>query len=175
MDRQIVDAHFKSQYWKDICFSIKQRANNICEICRSEKIQNAHHTTYERFGNENLEDLLGVCLSCHFKEHHKNPKLKIRDAKVKSPRIKIPKLAKVKILVKNSNLKEQNKIRENKENLERKQKILIQSLCNAILNKMERDERMKVPIPFDDILEKDESAFSNFYSKLVINLSKTRT
>lgn len=45
------------------------RAKGKCERCREANLQEVHHKTYEHFGNEPLEDLEGLCLSCHVAHH----------------------------------------------------------------------------------------------------------
>ena len=45
--------------------AVRQRSGNRCERCKRRKMQSVHHLTYERLGNERLEDLLAVCNPCH--------------------------------------------------------------------------------------------------------------
>ena len=42
-----------------------ERAGRWCERCHERPIENVHHLTYERLGNERQDDLLGVCRACH--------------------------------------------------------------------------------------------------------------
>ena len=45
------------------------RANGICERCREYKAIHVYHLTYERVGEENLEDLQALCFDCHDDAH----------------------------------------------------------------------------------------------------------
>lgn len=47
------------------------RADQKCGRCGSTEGLEVHHLTYERLGNEEPEDLLVVCRSCHEKEDDK--------------------------------------------------------------------------------------------------------
>lgn len=58
-----------SDQWKEKRKSIIERCNNICENCKSKPVEDVHHLTYERLGNELLEDLLGLCKECHENKH----------------------------------------------------------------------------------------------------------
>ena len=39
------------------------------EYCRHRPLENVHHRTYASFGQEPLEDLMGVCRTCHRRIH----------------------------------------------------------------------------------------------------------
>lgn len=45
-------------------FAIEKAANK-CQLCGRKEELTVHHLNYERFGQENDEDLLVVCVRCH--------------------------------------------------------------------------------------------------------------
>lgn len=47
---------------------------NHCQVCRSTNGLNVHHNTYERVGEESMDDLAVLCRSCH-RIYHANGKL----------------------------------------------------------------------------------------------------
>lgn len=57
--------HSKTKHWKSIRAKAMLRAKGICERCGRKKRLYAHHKTYEREGEELLEDILMVCSQCH--------------------------------------------------------------------------------------------------------------
>jgi phage terminase large subunit GpA-like protein len=64
--RKAYNQYIKSSAWKKLCKQVRQRARNICERCRCFATRlEVHHLTYERFQNELLDDLQGLCPSCH--------------------------------------------------------------------------------------------------------------
>lgn len=65
--------YLRSEKWKEIRNKIISRCKNICEVCESAPAEQVHHLTYVRLGNEELNDLLGVCGECHELIHsHQN-------------------------------------------------------------------------------------------------------
>ena len=58
---------------------IKQRAGFVCEYCRKRGIEDLHHRTYAREGQENVEDLMGVCRACHRAIHSGSVGLVVSD------------------------------------------------------------------------------------------------
>lgn len=62
------DAYLKSPAWRDL--KDRYRASDLPQICMcgDTKVQ-FHHTTYERVGCEQLEDLLPLCQACHAQAH----------------------------------------------------------------------------------------------------------
>lgn len=64
------NTYLASQEWRWKREEVLARAGGLCEVegCRS-KAEQVHHTTYERVGNEALEDLLALCSSCHEQWH----------------------------------------------------------------------------------------------------------
>ena len=65
-DYQIYQA---SNEWKARVTKVMLRANGLCERCREHKAIHVHHLTYERVGEENLEDLQALCFDCHDDAH----------------------------------------------------------------------------------------------------------
>lgn len=63
------DEYTKTEEWALLRQQVKLRCDNICEKCGVAKVEVIHHISYERVGNENLEDLLGLCDICHQNEH----------------------------------------------------------------------------------------------------------
>jgi 5-methylcytosine-specific restriction endonuclease McrA len=73
--------YLESQYWQEVRKSelkeqAKERGYNYCEKCGAtpndvtrETALHVHHKTYERLGEERLEDLMIICRTCHEKEH----------------------------------------------------------------------------------------------------------
>jgi 5-methylcytosine-specific restriction endonuclease McrA len=64
------DAYMRSHQWRARRLSVIRRCRGICERCKRLPVSSVHHLTYARFGNELLEDLLGVCVKCHRTLHH---------------------------------------------------------------------------------------------------------
>lgn len=62
-------SHIKSAAWKRKRLQVIQRAGGTCERCGKWAIVNVHHLTYERVGDEELSDLIGVCPRCHEELH----------------------------------------------------------------------------------------------------------
>jgi hypothetical protein len=67
MVKERVDYHqyLASREWALKKEAVRERPGGICERCHSAPIQSTHHLTYERLGNELLEDLQGLCRPCH--------------------------------------------------------------------------------------------------------------
>ncbi len=69
--RNEYEAYLASDAWKQLREHVILRSGNSCEICEMGPVEEVHHLTYTRIGNENLEDLLGVCQLCHRAIHSK--------------------------------------------------------------------------------------------------------
>jgi len=65
LDKSEYQEYLASREWAEKKEAVKKRAAYICERCGRRPIQATHHLTYERVGNEDLEDLQGVCRNCH--------------------------------------------------------------------------------------------------------------
>ncbi len=57
--------YYASREWALLKEEVKGRSGGRCERCKVGPHESTHHLTYERFGCELLEDLLGVCEACH--------------------------------------------------------------------------------------------------------------
>jgi hypothetical protein len=57
--------YLASREWALKKEAVRKRSRNSCERCGRVPMQATHHLTYERIGNELLEDLQGVCNPCH--------------------------------------------------------------------------------------------------------------
>lgn len=61
--------YLASEAWSQKREAVIARCAGICEQCMMNRVQQIHHLTYERLGNERLEDLMGLCARCHMKIH----------------------------------------------------------------------------------------------------------
>jgi 5-methylcytosine-specific restriction endonuclease McrA len=74
------EAYVASPHWRSIRQSVleAQRTRlqrNMCEGCGSDGGGfDVHHKTYERLGNELVEDCQVLCKQCHDKLHGRDPK-----------------------------------------------------------------------------------------------------
>lgn len=57
--------YYASREWALMKEQVRERSRGLCERCYNGKHEHTHHLTYERFGNELLKDLVGVCEPCH--------------------------------------------------------------------------------------------------------------
>ncbi len=57
--------YLRSPEWRELTSQVRRRCDGICERCHRVEMCDTHHLTYERVYHERLEDLLGVCRSCH--------------------------------------------------------------------------------------------------------------
>ena len=57
--------YLASREWRVKRKEVIEDRGGICERCASRPIQNVHHLTYERVGQEHSDDLMGVCRPCH--------------------------------------------------------------------------------------------------------------
>ena len=65
--------YYLSASWKRIRKEKLREADYQCERCGSAINLNVHHTTYDNLGNENLDDLVVLCASCHAQVHGLKP------------------------------------------------------------------------------------------------------
>jgi hypothetical protein len=61
--------YLASVEWAKIRAKVFRRAGGVCECCCDATARHCHHVTYDRLGNELLEDLLAVCIPCHEEIH----------------------------------------------------------------------------------------------------------
>jgi len=67
--------YLKTKHWQ----GVKNRMYNSkikyeCNCCGKRKGLQLHHKSYNRVGNERLNDLIWLCGDCHEKVHEGNPK-----------------------------------------------------------------------------------------------------
>ena len=67
--RKGYNEYLKSEKWQQLRHKIFRRCHGVCEGCGDRPAVEVHHLTYERFGDELLFDLVGVCEECHEKVH----------------------------------------------------------------------------------------------------------
>lgn len=66
--------YMESDAWANKRFERLKKDNFQCQMCGSAKNLNVHHVTYERLGNEDMNDLVTLCNKCHSKVHSKDKK-----------------------------------------------------------------------------------------------------
>lgn len=75
-----MDAKYKkylgSNEWKNIRNKRLERDGFKCVCCGAAANLEVHHTTYDRIGNENIEDLITLCKDCHKAIHNSRDKIK---------------------------------------------------------------------------------------------------
>lgn len=64
------DEYLKTDHWQQVRSEALQRANYRCQLCCSKENLNVHHNNYENLWNEQLEDVVTLCRSCHAKFHN---------------------------------------------------------------------------------------------------------
>ena len=63
--RNNYEAYMASAEWRALRSRALERDRNQCQTCLSEDDLEVHHKTYERLGNELMEDLITLCHDCH--------------------------------------------------------------------------------------------------------------
>ncbi len=77
-----------SSKWKTICAQIRNRDDNKCRLCDSTEKLHVHHLTYERLGNERLQDLVTLCELCHSDQHKLANTIRINNKRLKGDKDK---------------------------------------------------------------------------------------
>jgi 5-methylcytosine-specific restriction endonuclease McrA len=67
--RAMYDSYMLSREWSEKRRAVIARDNGVCQRCEDAAIEQVHHLTYERIGNERLDDLIGLCAACHAIAH----------------------------------------------------------------------------------------------------------
>ena len=70
--------YLKSEWWQQLRTKRLKFDNWRCCMCGTGENLSVHHVTYERLGNEDLNDLITLCRDCHKKYPHLND---LREAK----------------------------------------------------------------------------------------------
>lgn len=65
MNRSERHRYYASREWAILKEQVRERSGGRCERCGNRPYEQTHHLTYERLGNELLEDLQGLCAPCH--------------------------------------------------------------------------------------------------------------
>lgn len=55
--------------WRSRRNRVLLRAANKCELCFASERLDVHHRTYERYGEEQVGDLIALCRTCHQRQH----------------------------------------------------------------------------------------------------------
>ena len=55
----------KTPWWGFVHDRTIKRGRGLCELCQDHEAREAHHTTYERIGEEKPDDLVALCRRCH--------------------------------------------------------------------------------------------------------------
>lgn len=77
--------YLKTKHWNNIKQQMYKKYRYHCCVCGWSHGIQIHHKTYERVGNESLDDLIYICKACH-KLYHDNPDLFKGKELVNSPR-----------------------------------------------------------------------------------------
>lgn len=59
------ERYMRSSDWFAKRKLVLERDRHRCQTCHSTERLEVHHATYERLGNEDLEDLITLCHDCH--------------------------------------------------------------------------------------------------------------
>jgi 5-methylcytosine-specific restriction endonuclease McrA len=65
------DEYLKSLHWKILRQKYIETYGDKCEICDN-KGEQLHHLNYDNLGNEEFDDLMLLCSSCHYANHKLN-------------------------------------------------------------------------------------------------------
>ena len=69
MGSQFYEDYLKSPAWREKRKEVLARSGGYCEQCCTAKARHVHHKTYDRLGNEDLDDLEALCIPCHASKH----------------------------------------------------------------------------------------------------------
>jgi 5-methylcytosine-specific restriction endonuclease McrA len=61
--------YLDSEHWKARSNLARERDGRQCRDCGSKQNLNVHHLTYDRLGEERLDDLITLCRGCHLARH----------------------------------------------------------------------------------------------------------
>jgi len=61
--------YLRSSKWTVLRTSVLIRDNSTCQSCGSKNNLHIHHITYEKLGDERMEDLVTLCSICHQEVH----------------------------------------------------------------------------------------------------------
>jgi 5-methylcytosine-specific restriction endonuclease McrA len=63
------EQYLQSPEWATIRSKVMDRDDNWCQYCGRHEAKEVHHLTYKNRGNEQMEDLISLCIPCHSKQH----------------------------------------------------------------------------------------------------------
>lgn len=63
--------YLNSDAWRAKRRKVLDRCGGLCEGCRNAPVNQVHHLTYAHVGDELLYELVGLCVDCHERAHHK--------------------------------------------------------------------------------------------------------
>lgn len=63
--------YLNSEHWLEFARIVREFWGNKCVMC-NKSAKDVHHRTYERLGNERLQDVVLLCRDCHDKHHEKS-------------------------------------------------------------------------------------------------------
>lgn len=69
MNREQYHEYLRSDAWKEKRRLVIKRCGNTCEDCHLIPVEQVHHLHYRNVGNEELDDLVGLCAECHAERH----------------------------------------------------------------------------------------------------------
>ena len=58
-------AYLNTPWWDFVHSRTIKQARGLCELCQDHGASEAHHTTYERIGEERGADMVALCRHCH--------------------------------------------------------------------------------------------------------------
>lgn len=61
--------YLQTEHWQRLRITMLKRSRFHCQLCNAKGKLVVHHRTYERRGEELLQDLIVLCDPCH-KKHH---------------------------------------------------------------------------------------------------------
>ena len=88
--RGLYSEYLNSDEWQARRVLALKRAAGRCQLCNAAARLQVHHRTYERVGNEMLEDLTVLCDSCHAAFHGKDKRAATRRSEAGAARRFIP-------------------------------------------------------------------------------------
>lgn len=68
MEKVNYQQYLQSPQWEEKRNKKLQDYGHRCQLCNSVHSLHVHHRTYERLGNEDMNDLTVLCSICHKKE-----------------------------------------------------------------------------------------------------------
>lgn len=58
-------AYYDTPHWRTFASAVRHWWNYRCALCNAADARDVHHRTYERLGNEELNDCVLLCRKCH--------------------------------------------------------------------------------------------------------------